>query len=30
MLLLDERVLKYLIFYRRWHAALWPREAIGS
>ena len=29
-LLLDEQVLKYLIFYRRWHANLWPGEPGGS
>jgi hypothetical protein len=30
MLLLDERVLKYLIFYRRWGGTLWPGEATRS
>src|SRR5207245_5376685 len=29
-MLLNDRVLKHLIFYRRWHAALWPGEANGS
>ena len=29
-MLLDERVLKYLIFYRRWREALWPGEGAGS
>ena len=30
MLLLNERVLKYLIFYRRWRATLWPGEGTLS
>ena len=29
LLLLNEQVLKYLIFYRRWHATLWPAEEDG-
>jgi hypothetical protein len=30
LLLLNEQALKYLIFYRRWRATLWPGDADRS
>ncbi len=30
LLLLNEQALKYLIFYRRWRATLWPGDADKS